>query len=122
MKKTVNINANKKDIFYHYLNVTTVLHKLSPKEKHLLSLFLFYADREKHNFKKQEDLWNKVFSHEIKEQIMMDMDIKSSSIHNLMTSLRKKKVIQDNKIAAQYIVNLDDGKLELSFIFHERNL
>ena len=53
---------------------------------------------------------------------MMDMDIKSSSIHNLMTSLRKKRVIQDNKIAAQYIVNLDDGKLELSFIFHERNL
>lgn len=122
MKKTVKIKANKKDIFYHYLNVTTVLHKLSPREKHLLSLFLFFADKEKHNFVREEDLWNKVFSHDIKEQIMTEMDIKSSSIHNLMTSLRKKGVIKDNKISPQYIVNLDNGLLELSFIFHEGDL
>lgn len=122
MKKIVNINATKKQIYYHYLNVTTPLHKLSPKEKYLLSLFLYYRDIEMNNFKNENDLWVKIFSKDIKEKIMIEMDISSPIIHNLMTSLRKKKVIVDNKISPQYLINLTNNKLELSFIFNERDI
>ena len=106
-RKIIKIPVDKKSFFEYYLTFTKPLHKLSPKEISFLKEVLYKYHLEKDNFKKDEDLWKKVFDYDSKLEYAETLKVKQYSILNLMTSLRNKKIIVDNKINKNYLVDVN---------------
>lgn len=107
-KKIISINTSLHDLFYYYLKFTKPLHNLRPKEISLLNEILYKNEIEKPNFKRNEDRWKKVFDYDSKLQYKEILKIEDYTLQNLLSSLRKKKVIVDNQISKYYIPQLDD--------------
>ncbi len=103
-----------------FLNITKPMHKMTEQEIKIVTLFLYYYNEEKSNFAREADLWKHLFSYDMKLKIREKLGINNPVFQNLLTSLRKKKVIQDNKISSYYLLNInaDDEAFELIFRFN----
>lgn len=117
MTKKVTIPSNRKLIYKQYLTITKPLNGLRPKEIDVLSLLLFYNYMEQDNFKREEDRWKRVFSYETKLKIKEELDIKDYTLQNILSSLRKKKAIINNKITSYYIPSIEGDNFKLVFEF-----
>ena len=116
--KFIKIPVNEKSIFKSYLSLTKPLNKLGPKEIDVLSLILYYNHIEKPNFRKDEDRWRKVFDYDTKMKIKEELDMKDYSLQNILSSLRRKKVVQNNVVMPYYIPNFDgSNSFRLVFSF-----
>jgi hypothetical protein len=86
----------------------------------VVSLMLYYNSIEADNFKRDEDRWKKVFSYETKMLIKEELKIEDYTLQNILSSLRKKKVIVNNVITDYYIpkVNKDTKHFQVIFDFN----
>lgn len=105
--KLVKIPVTTKTLFKSYLSLTKPINKLGPKEIDVLSLLLYYNHIEKPNFKRDEDRWRKVFDYDTKMLIKEELDMKDYSLQNILSSLRRKKVIKNNVVMPYYIPDID---------------
>jgi len=120
--KIVNINTDLKNLFKHYLFITKPLNKLRPKEIDVLALLLYYNYLEIPNFKRNEDRWKRVFDYSTKLQIREELEIEDYTLQNVLSSLRKKKVIVNNVITDYYIPKIDaTNNFQLVFNFNIKN-
>jgi hypothetical protein len=116
-KKVVTIKTDIKDAINKYLTFTKPLNKLRPKEIDLLSEMTYLFIKEKDNFKREEDLWKKVFDYDSKIIYKENLNIEDYTLQSLLSSLRKKKVIENNTIRSVYIPDLSDNEFLLVFKF-----
>lgn len=116
-KKLIEIPSSPEKIFKHYLMITKPLNKLTPKEIDLLSHILYLNHIEKDNFKSEDDKWLKIFSTKSRQQIIVDLDINDYDFNNMLSSLRKKKVIMNNQVQKYFIPQIDENGFELVFQF-----
>lgn len=111
--KRIKINADEKSIIKSFLEFTKSIHKLRNKEMELLAEILYKNHTEKGNFKREEDRWNKVFSYESKLEYKDNLDIQDHTLQNLLSSLRRNKVIIDGRVKQGFIPNLNEDKFFL---------
>lgn len=106
--KQAIIKTKEKTFFKHWLTLTEPLHKLNKKEIEVLSLFMFYYFEFKKEIANEELCWKLTFDHDIKLKILNELNLSSDQIlQNILTGLRKKQIIINNKINISFIPQID---------------
>ena len=117
---TINKKVDVKTFFYQYILLLSPILKLRKQEADVFSQLLFF------NYKYrdlEESLRSKIiFDYDTKTEIRYDLKNKYDepmsyhSFYNIITSLRKKGILIDNKINPSYVVNIpEDKNYNLSF-------
>jgi hypothetical protein len=97
MKKSITINTDKRKFFRQYLTILKPVLKphLSNGELNVLGELLYFNNEHKDI---SLDIRNKIiFDHDTKIDITNNLNISQSTLGNILTSLRKKKYLIDNK-------------------------
>jgi len=116
--KQALIKTNEKDFFKHWLVFTKPLHKLDKMELEITSLLLYYFFQFKKEVSNDHLAWKLAFDYETKTKIVKEIGTNDQSFRNVLTSLRKNKVIVNNQINPSFIpiINLEKSRL-FSLIF-----
>lgn len=119
-KKQATFTTTIKGCIEGFLNITKPMHHMTNQEIKVVALFLFFYNKEKDNFAREADLWKFVFDYDTKLKIREEIEMSNPVFQNILTSLRKKKVLIDNRIAPYYLINLkkEDEAFELIFRFN----
>lgn len=122
-QKIANINVRLKDLFMKWLDVTRSFHKLNHKEQLVLSLFLYYHHIYKKEITNNKILWKIVFDYETKakikeDSIFGDKGLGDAYLQNVMSSLRKKKIIVKGEISPLFIPDLQFNSRNFKVIFN----
>lgn len=117
-KKVVTIPTSLKNVLKQYLVITKPMNKLRPKEIDVMSLLLYYNILEKPNFVRDDDRWKKIFDYDTKLKIKEELEIEDYTLQNILSSLRKKGAIKDNKIQDYYIPDIDTKTENFMLIFN----
>lgn len=122
-KKVAQFKVSTKSCISQFLLITKPMHKLTSQEVNVLSLLLYHYTINKKNFRRDEDLWKYVFDYDTKQKIKDELEMGSAVFQNILSALRKKKVLKDNKVIPLFIPNIEDGDeaFELTFRFILKN-
>jgi hypothetical protein len=116
--KVANINVTLKNLFSRWLDITVTFHKLRKKERDVLALLLYYHYVYSKELTNGTILWKMVFDYDTKMKIKEELEMKDSALQNILTSLRKKNVIKDNKIVPTYIPEMERTSTSFKIIFN----
>lgn len=119
-KKIANINIKFKQLMVVWLELTKTFHKMPPREINITALLLYHYFRLRKVITNDKILWNQVFDYDTKMIIQEELDISNQAIQNALTSLRKKGVIQNNRIVETYIPNIEDNSNNFEVTFNFR--
>lgn len=117
-EKSANINVKLKTFFHRFVEFLYPFHGLTDRQQKVLSLLLYYHYELKSQITNNKILWKEVFDYDTKVKIYTEMDIKATALENLLTQLRKKKVIIDNEISGVYIPIIDNKSKKFSLKFN----
>jgi len=100
-------------MFYYYVNIMNPFLKLSNRECEVLSELLFYND----SFKSFSEpiKWKLIFDKDTRNKIQEELGISVHQFNNILSSLRKKQIINENKIKNNLLIYPTEG-LNLKFI------
>ena len=112
------IHTDKQTIFRYWLEFLRPYHKLRQKEIEALSLLLYYRYELSRDIKDMDMVDMILFSTQTRTKIREDLGGMGQKVfNNLLTSLRKKKIIKDNKINHVLIPNMTESGFKLVFDF-----
>jgi len=118
MKKEFKINKSEREVFRMYVElIRPFLKGLRPREADVFAevLYRYYKKRDVAN---QRDRVALVLNSDSREQIADQLDMSQAILRNAISSLRKKGILKEgNMIPEVYQLDLNKGKLDLSFIF-----
>ncbi len=118
MKKEFPLSIEEDKAFRAYVElISPFLKKLRPKELDVFSelLYQYYLKKGVSN---KRDRWSLVLSSDGREVIAERLKISQAILRNAISAIRKKGLLKDdNTISDVYLLDLKDGKLEISFIF-----
>jgi hypothetical protein len=117
-EKTANLNVKLKDFFTKWIEFTRPFHKLNPKQSQVLSLLLYHHYRLSQEITNSKILWKEVFDYDTKLLIYEELNIQSGSLENLLSQLRRKNIVIDNKITPYFVPNVDKKTKEFKLIFN----
>lgn len=117
-EKIANINVTLKGLFIRWLDITVTFHKLTDQERSVLALFLYYHYKFSRELTNTTILWKMVFDYDTKMKIKEELSMKDSVLQNVLTALRKKNVIKDNKIISTYIPQLERTSKSFKVVFN----
>ena len=106
MQENINIQSFKVDkekFFKMWLMILQPFLKLRNKELDILSKLLYHRYLISLEVKNKEMLDELLFSNKLKKQIMTELNIPEYAYNNLLSHLRKKKIIIDKSINKQII-------------------
>lgn len=104
--KTATLNLKIKNFFFRYIEFLKPFHNLTNQEQKVLALFLYYHYKLSKEITNNKVLWKEVFDYDTKRLILDELQIEDSGLQNILTSLRKKKVIIDKQISKNYIPDI----------------
>jgi len=117
MEKVVPVNTSKEKFFRQYVELLNPILKLRGKELDVLSMLL-YCNNEK-QYIQEHDRWVNIFSYDNKWKMRQDLGLSDASFANNLSSLRKKGVITENKVAEGLLIYPGENKkFSLSFKFN----
>jgi hypothetical protein len=116
--KVANINIKLKDLFFKWMEITKPFHKLTNQQQEVLALFLFYHYKLKQEITNEKILWKVVFDYDTKMLIKEELGIVDAGFQNIMSKLRKNKIIFNNQISSAYIPSLEVGSKNFKIIFN----
>ena len=106
MQENINIQNSEvslENFFRMWLIILQPFLKLRNKELELLSKLLYHRYLISLEVKNKEMLDELLFSNKVKKQIMKELDLPEHGYNNLLSSLRKKQIINDKSINKQVI-------------------
>lgn len=120
--KVANLNVTLKDLFLKWLDVTKAWHKLNNQQQQVLALLLYYHYQYKKDITNNKVLWKILFDYDtkikIKEDPIFEKGLSDSALQNILTSLRKKKIIVNGEISALYVPELSINSKNFKIIFN----
>ena len=120
--KIANMNVKLKDLFFRWLDITKAFHKLNNQQQQVLALLLYYHYQYRKDITNNKILWNVVFDYttkaRIKEDDIFPNGLSDNSLQNILSSLRKKKIIVDGEISKIFIPELDLKTKNFKVIFN----
>ncbi len=105
------------ELFLNWFLILKPLHNLSNKECILASKLYKYRDELKEVILDKEILDTTILSDTYRKNIIEEMDITMIHLQVLLTSLRKKNVIIDNRLNPKFIPHIKDSELSLLIRF-----
>lgn len=113
-----DINTNLKLFYKRYLILRNPITRLTNKEIDTLAEILYQHNIISSKFKDRNDplKWGQIFSPEIKAEMAKSSNQSRQIFANNLSSLRKKGIIEDNKIADKYLV-IPEKEFQLIFNF-----
>ncbi len=119
IEKKLVIKGDLKKILRSYLTLTKPLNKLSKQEVDVLVFLLHMYFTEKPNFKNEEDLWKKLFHHDTRLDIQIELDMKTETLNSTFTRLRNKNAFIGRKINPIFVPQIDDktNSFKISYNF-----
>lgn len=117
-EKIANINVKFKDFFYKWIELTQPFHKLNNRQSRILALLLYHHNRLSYEITNPKILWKIVFDYDTKLLIAEELNIQTHSLENLLSQLRKKNIIVDNKITPYFIPNISKDAKNFKLIFN----
>lgn len=113
------INTTIENLFTLWLNFLKPYHKLRDKEIEILSFIIYKRYQLSKKISDDKIIDKILISKELKEEIKEKFNYKDIQIvSNMLTTLRNKGVIKDNKIIKGLIPNItDDKNFKLIFNF-----
>lgn len=118
--KQAIIKTKYKSFFKHWLTLTEPLHKLNKKEIEVLALLLYYYFEFKKEINNDNLSWKLTFDHDTKSKIINELNLSSDQIlQNVLTALRKKKIVLNNKINQSFIPEMDLTKSNIFSIIYK---
>jgi len=106
MQENINIQNSEvslENFFRMWLIILQPFLKLRNKELELLDKLLYHRYLISLEVKNKEMLDELLFSNKMKKQIMKELNLPEHGYNNLLSSLRKKKIINDKSINKQVI-------------------
>ena len=119
-EKVANLNIKVKDFFFKWVEFTKPFHKLNSRQGDVLALLLYRHFKLSHEITNNKILWKVVFDYDSKIWISEDLNIKLGASENLLSQLRKKKVIVDNQITPYFIPLISKKSKDFKLIFNFR--
>lgn len=116
--KVANINVKIKDFFFKWIDFTRPFHKLNKQQSSVLALLLYHHYRLGKEITNNRILWKEVFDYDTKILIHEELNIQLSSLENLLSRLRKKNIIVNNRITPHYIPEIDKKTKEFKLVFN----
>ncbi len=118
--KIANIPIERKNLFSKWLEITKPFHKLPAHHCATVALLLYYYDKYKYELGNEEIAWKMVFDYDTKVNIKKELGVKDGSFQNMLSTLRSKGIIKDNKVVPRYIPNIEkDAKFfKVTFNFN----
>lgn len=116
--KQANINIHLKDLFLKWLDITSAFHNLTNQQKQVLGLLLYYHYKFKSEVTNTKILWKLVFDYDTKCKIKEELNIKDAVLQNILTKLRKDRIIVNNTITSAFIPDLEEGSKVFRIIFN----
>lgn len=105
------------ELLLNWFLILKPLHNLSNKECILASKLYKYRDELKEVILDKEILDTTILSDTYRKKIIEEMDITMIHLQVLLTSLRKKNVIIDNRLNPKFIPHIKDSELSLLIRF-----
>lgn len=105
------------ELFLNWFLILKPLHNLSNKECILASKLYKYRDELKEVILDKEILDTTILSDTYRKKIIEEMEITMIHLQVLLTSLRKKNVIIDNRLNPKFIPHIKDSELSLLIRF-----
>nr|DAG99810.1 MAG TPA: hypothetical protein [Crassvirales sp.] len=105
------------ELFLNWFLILKPLHNLSNKECILASKLYKYRDELKEIILDKEILDTTILSDTYRKKIIEEMEITMIHLQVLLTSLRKKNVIIDNRLNPKFIPHIKDSELSLLIRF-----
>jgi hypothetical protein len=109
--KNINIQSfkvTKEKFFKMWLTILQPFLKLRNKELELLAKLLYHRYLISLEVKNKEMLDELLFSSKIKKKILSELDIPEHAYNNLLSCLRKKKIVIDKSINKQIIPTITE--------------
>lgn len=116
--KIANLNVTLKNLFFRWLDITKSFHKLNNQQQQVLALLLYYHYVYRKETTNNKILWTIVFDYDTKMKIKEELNMNDNSFQNILTNLRKKKVIIDGEISSLFIPDLDLNSKNFKVIFN----
>lgn len=116
MEKNIPIKTVESKFFRQYLELINPLLKLRGKELDVLAELMFYN----HSLKDipEEHRWKIIFDYDTKIKIREKLNLSDASMNNNLSVLRKKRIIDNNKVSKAYLILPQTGfKLTFQFNF-----
>lgn len=98
-----SIKVSREQFFKTWLTILQPFLKLRDKELEILAKLLYHRYLISVEVKNKEMLDELLFSSKIRKQIMLELNMPEYAYNNLLTCLRKKKVIQGKSINKQIV-------------------
>jgi hypothetical protein len=117
-EKVANLNVHIKSFFRQWILFTKPFHKLNNQQQEVLSLLLYYHYQLKHEITNNKILWKEVFDYDTKVKIYTELNIQPSALENLLSQLRKRKIIVENKISPVYIPDISKNSKVFTIKFN----
>lgn len=105
------------ELFLNWFLILKPLHNLSNKECILASKLYKYRDELKEVILDKEILDTTILSDTYRKKLIEEMEITMIHLQVLLTSLRKKNVIIDNRLNPKFIPHIKDSELSLLIRF-----
>lgn len=120
--KIAKLKVTLKDLFFRWLDITKTFHKLNKQQQQVLALLLYYHYIYKKDVTNNKILWKLVFDYDTRVKIRGDSvfgekGLSSNSLENILTSLRKKKIIINNEIIKAYVPDLELNAKQFDVIY-----
>lgn len=116
--KIANLNVTLKDLFFKWLDITKSFHKLNNQQQQVLALLLYHHYLLKKETTNNKILWKLVFDYDTRMKIKEELEMSDNVFQNILTILRKKKVIIDGEISKVFIPELDLSTKNFKVVFN----
>lgn len=112
-----SLKATEVSFFDTWLTLMQPFLRLRKQELKVLSRLLYYRYIIQKEFKNEDVLYDLLFNTRTRKKIQEDLQMEDYTFNNLLSALRKKKMIIDNKINHKIIPQTQDdfGNFKLVF-------
>ena len=120
MEKSIPIKTTSKTFYRQYLEILNPLIKLRKRELDVLASLLRYNNQllkvpEEHR-------WKIIFEYDTKTEIRTDLNLSEAGMNNMLSALRKKKIIKNNRVAKWLLIYPgEECKISFKFSIDEPN-
>ena len=118
MEKNIPIKTTEDKFYRQYLELINPLLKLRGKELDVLAQLLLYNNSLKDI--PEEHRWKIIFDYDTKTKIRTELDLSDASMNNNLSALRKKGIIENNKVLKNFLV-YPNGAVKITFNFDLKN-
>lgn len=119
--KNTNIASFKssiKDIFRYWLVFTSPMHNLTESEVKFMSAILYKRFKLSQEIQNEKYLNKALFDPDSKKELADAIGIPITRLNNILSQLRKKKVIISNTINQRYIPNIEHEARSFRMVFN----